>query len=73
MDTTNTSFTKIVEDIYKLPLDEKLEIMNLLGHNIADVRRDEIHNNYQASLNALQNDELEFSSDLETLKNQLKF
>ncbi len=42
-----SEFNNIVETIYNLPLEEKQELKNLLEHNIADSRRDEITLNYK--------------------------
>ena len=35
-------FNDVVEMVYNLPLEEREELKNLLQHNIADSRRDEI-------------------------------
>ena len=68
MKTNINSFNKIVETIYNLPLNDRLELMNLLEHNIADARRDEIQINYLESKKELENGKLEFSSSIKKLK-----
>jgi hypothetical protein len=71
MRTQVQSFNTIVETIYKLSLEDRLEIKNLLEHNIADARREEIVINYKKSQEELQSGKLEFSSKIEDLKRML--
>ncbi len=40
-------FNTIVETVYSLPLEEKQELKNILEHNIADSRREEIASNFK--------------------------
>ncbi len=47
MKTQALQFNSIIEKIYSLPLEDRMEIINLLEHNVADARRDEIANNYK--------------------------
>ena len=47
MKTPMVNFNTIVETLYALPLDDKMEIIQLLEHNIAEARRDEIASNYK--------------------------
>lgn len=47
MRTQSAQFKDIVEIIYELPLDVRLELKNLLELNIAEARRDEIAGNYK--------------------------
>jgi hypothetical protein len=49
MKTQALQFNSIVDTVYNLPLDEKVELKNLLEHNISDSRRDEIFSNYKES------------------------
>ena len=64
-------FNTIVENLYGLPLEDRMEIMNLLEHNIADARRDEMADNYKKSLLENKKGELTFSSDIKQLKKML--
>lgn len=64
-------FKDIVDTIYELPLDERLELRNLLELNIAETRRDEIAGNYKKSQMELESGILEFSSNLNDLKKKL--
>jgi len=65
------SFNNVVESVYGLPLDEKLELKNLLEHNIAEARRDEILSSFQEAQNEYQEGKLKFSSDTDELMNTL--
>jgi len=65
------SFNAIVNAIYKLPVEERLELKNLLEHNIVNTRRDEILANYKQANEAYKADELKFSSDINELKSML--
>jgi hypothetical protein len=65
------SFDTILSVIYKLPIEERLELKNLLEHNIVNTRRNEILDNYKQANEAYKADELKFSSDINELKNML--
>jgi hypothetical protein len=64
-------FNNIVETIYNLPLEEKVELKNLLEHNIADTRRDEIASNYKKAQEEQKAQKLKFSSNIDELKKML--
>ena len=64
-------FNTIVETIYNLPLDEKQELRNLLDHNIAETRRDEIALNYKIAQAEHKAGRLKFSSSIKELKKML--
>ena len=68
MKTHALQFNSIVETIYGLPLEDRLEIINLLGHNIADTRRNEIADNYKKTKQEFRSDKLKFSSKIKELK-----
>jgi hypothetical protein len=65
------SFHEIIEKIYGLPLEEKIELKNLLEHHISDERRNEILSNYKASIEEQKSGKLKFSSSIKDLKNTL--
>jgi hypothetical protein len=65
------SFAEVVEEVKNLSTDEKLELQALIEKYLLDERRQEIHENYQASLNELHEGSLTFSSDMERLKGML--
>jgi hypothetical protein len=68
MRTSCAQFKDIVDTIYELPLDERLELKNLLELNIAEARREGIALNYKKSQKELESGILEFSSNLNDLK-----
>jgi hypothetical protein len=71
MKTQAIQFNSIVDTIYNLPLEEKVELMNLLEHNIADSRRDEIVSNYEKAREEEKTKKLNFSSNIQELKHLL--
>ena len=71
MKTIALRFNDIVDRIYSLPLDEKLELKNLLEHNIAESRRNEIASNYLLSRAEEESGKLKFSPDINELKQML--
>jgi hypothetical protein len=71
MSTQALLFNNIVETIYGLPLEDRLEIKNLLEHNIADTRRNEIANNYKKAQVEHKAGKLKFSSKILDLKKML--
>ncbi|MEP6582898.1 MAG: hypothetical protein ABJA90_01475 [Ginsengibacter sp.] len=71
MGAINTEFNSIVETIYNLPLEEKQELKNLLEHNIADSRRDEVALNYKQAQEEYKAGKLKFSSSIKELKKML--
>ena len=62
------SFSDVVETIKNLSLEEKKEIQTLLSQYLREERREEIYNNYQKSINEEQQGELNFSSNIDELK-----
>ncbi|MBN8838017.1 MAG: hypothetical protein J0I09_12210 [Sphingobacteriia bacterium] len=66
-----TNFTNVVESIYNLPLEEKLELKSLLEHNIAETRRNEIAENYKKATEENKKSKLKFSSNIKDLKKML--
>jgi hypothetical protein len=71
MRTQALQFNNIVETIYGLSLEERLELRNLLEHNIADTRRNEIDGNYKKSQEEHESGRLKFSSNINKLKKML--
>ena len=62
---------KILEAAYNLPIEDRVELKNLLENNIADSRRDEIYQNYKTSLVANKKGKLKFSDDIKKLKKMI--
>jgi hypothetical protein len=71
MKTETMNYSNIVETIYGLPLEDKLEIVSLLEHNIADTRRTEIANSYKEAQLEEKTRKLKFSSKINELKKML--
>ena len=71
MKTQAIQFNSIVDTICNLPLEEKVELMSLLEHNIADSRRDEIVANYKKAQEEEKAQKLKFSSNIQELKQML--
>jgi len=71
MNIMENTFGGIVDEIYSLPLEDRQELLNLLGRNIAEERRNEIYNNYLSSKNEENMGKLSFSSDINKLKKLL--
>ena len=67
----NSQFDNIVETVYNLSLEDRLELKSLLEHNIADSRRDEIASNYKSAQAEHKAGKLKFSSSMQELKKML--
>ena len=65
------NFAQVVEDVKQLSPAEKEELQELLRKYVIEERRQEIAENYRASLEELREGKTTFSSDIETLKEQL--
>jgi len=71
MNLDTSSFNSIVEAAYSLSLNDRLELKNLLEHNIADERRNEIFANYKANKKAEKEGKFKSSSSIKELKKML--
>ena len=71
MKAETVNFNSIVETIYNLPLGDKIEIVTLLEHNIADSRRTEIVSNYKKSKLEHTAGKLKFLASTSELKKML--
>ena len=69
MKTQAMQFNELVDQIYGMPLEDKLELKNLLEHNIADSRRKEIANNEKKAKEEHKSGKLSFSSNISEVKN----
>jgi len=65
------SFTKMVNTIYSLPFDQRIELSDLLTRNIALSRRQQFVENYQQAEIELTEGKLTFSSNIDQLKTML--
>jgi hypothetical protein len=64
-------YNDIVDKIYSLPLEDKVELKELLENNIAEARRAEIQLHYKQSKDEEKSDSLVFSSNIDDLKKML--
>ena len=71
MKVETMNFNTIVETIYGLSLEDKIEIITLLENNIADSRREEIAANYKKSTIEQKSAKLKFSSKVKELKKMI--
>ena len=71
MSYTNTDFNTVVENIYNLSLEDKVELKTLLEHNIADAKRDAIAVNFKKAKDEEKLGKLKFSSNIKQLKKML--
>ena len=62
------SFSDVVETIKNLSLEEKQEIQALLSQYLREERREEIYNNYKKSISEETQDKLNFSANIDELK-----
>jgi hypothetical protein len=67
----STSFNEIVEEILNLPIDEKEEIKNIIDRSLVEDMREDIYKNYRTAKQEEKDGKLHFSSDLNSLKQQL--
>lgn len=71
MKAATADFNNIVESVYNLPLEFKEELKNLLEHNIADARRDEILLSYKQAQAEHKKGKMKFSSNIDKLMKML--
>lgn len=71
MPVQNMTYSELIEKIISLPIDFKLEIRNIIDHNIEETRRSEIEKNYKNSKEEFINGNLKFSSNISELKDML--
>lgn len=64
-------FSRVVEDVKQLSIEEKEELQELLKGYLIEERRREIEQNYEASLEELREGTLTFSHDPDTLRKAL--
>lgn len=67
-DIMNINFGNLVEEVKRLSIDEKEELKFLIEKFLAEEAREKIYKNYKKSLKELQTGELEFTSDIKSLK-----
>lgn len=71
MTVDKSNFSAIVASVYNLPLNEKLELKNLLEHNISDALRDDILSSYNSAQEEHKKGTLKFKDNADELLNML--
>jgi hypothetical protein len=66
------SFAEVVEEVKSLNIEEKEELQFFLEKHLSDLRRDEIVRNHRASVEELNNNQIQFSSTISDLKARLR-
>lgn len=64
----SSEFATVVEEVKKMPYDEKEELKFLIEKYLIEERRDEILQNYEESLKEVRAKKTRFSSDINQLK-----
>jgi len=67
MTASNNRFNTLLENVYKLSIEDKETLISLIEHNIAESKRQDILSNYKIS----KNEKMQFSSDIDQLKKML--
>lgn len=67
MTASNNRFNTLLENVYKLSIEDKEILISLIEHNIAESKRQDILSNYKKS----KNEKMQFSSDIDELKKML--
>ncbi|MGI0481554.1 hypothetical protein ACN4EE_12275 [Geminocystis sp. CENA526] len=62
------TFSEVVESVKNLSTDEKEQIKSLIEHYLIEEKREEIYQNYLLSQQRQKEDKLNFSSDINELK-----
>ena len=66
------SFSDLVEAIKELSTEEKQEIQLLLNQYLREERREEIYQNFRSAQKEQQHNNLQFSSNIDELKQMLE-
>lgn len=64
-------FSEIVDSIYNLPIEDRVELQSLLESNIAESRRNEMASNAKEAKSELKEGNLKFSSSIDKIKKML--
>jgi hypothetical protein len=67
MTASNNRFNTLLENVYKLSIEDKETLISLIEHNIAESKRQDILSNYKIS----KNEKMQFSSDIDELKKMI--
>lgn len=67
----SSSFAEIVEEIKALSTPEKQELHELIEKYLIEERREEIYQIYTQSLSEIEDEQVEFTNDMDRLKGML--
>ena len=65
------TYNILVDEIKKLPLDEKEDLKNLLDKYLIEEKRKNIYDNYKDSLSEVKEEKIKFSNNIDELKKSL--
>jgi len=68
----SSNFANLVEEVKKMPYEEKEELKFLLEKYLIEERREEIYQTYAESLSELQSKKIKFTSDINELKEMIE-
>jgi hypothetical protein len=66
------SFTSVIEDIQRLPFEDKIKVKFLLDRYLKDEKREKIYKNYKTSLKNAESGKLCFTSNIDELIESVK-
>lgn len=68
----SSDFANLVEEVKKIPYEDKEELKFLIEKYLIEERREEIYQSYNESLRELQSKKIRFSSDINELKEMIE-
>ena len=68
----NITFSDLVEEIRQRPLDEKIELRDVLDHDLIELRREEIYQNSLDGIREWESGKLQPTSDVDELMRRLE-
>ena len=66
------SYAELIEEIQALPIDDKIDLKNLIEKYLIDERRNEILKNHLDAVRMVKNGDLKFTSDTDELMKTLE-
>jgi tRNA A22 N-methylase len=66
------TYNILIDEIKKLPLDEKEDLKNLLDKYLIEEKRSKIYKKFKESLSEVKEGKIKFSNNIATLKKKLK-
>jgi hypothetical protein len=68
----STQFSNVIDAVYSLSLEDRMELKNLLEHNIIEAQREKIANTMEEAKSEYISSKIKFSNSISDLKKQLK-